>query len=113
MSKHHPDLVMCKKQPGIALGRLCAKCDGKCVVCDSYVRPQTQVRTCDECAFGRDANKCLICGGEGISDAYYCAACTRLENDRNGCPKIINLSSSSRDLFYEKKKRQKSAYSFA
>jgi hypothetical protein len=26
MSKHHPDLVMCRKQPGIAIGRLCEKC---------------------------------------------------------------------------------------
>ncbi len=76
MSKHHPDLIMCRKQPGIgmaaesfslpilvglrglltnekfccanrlctatmfslcsiAIGRLCEKCDGKCVICDS------------------------------------------------------------------------------
>lgn len=26
MAKHHPDLVMCRKQPGIAIGRLCEKC---------------------------------------------------------------------------------------
>jgi hypothetical protein len=39
MAKHHPDLIMCRKQPGIAIGRLCETCDGKCVVCDSYVRP--------------------------------------------------------------------------
>lgn len=113
MSKHHPDLVMCKKQPGISIGRLCAKCDGKCVVCDSYVRPSTLVRTCDECSFGNYRNKCLICGQEGISDAFYCFECTRLENDRNGCPKIINLSSSSKDLFYERKKKQRSQYSYA
>jgi hypothetical protein len=30
MSRHHPDLVMCRKQPGISIGRLCDKCDGKC-----------------------------------------------------------------------------------
>jgi hypothetical protein len=48
MAKHHPDLIMCRKQPGIAIGRLCAKCDGKCVICDSYVRPATLVRVCDE-----------------------------------------------------------------
>ncbi|CBI15937.3 unnamed protein product, partial [Vitis vinifera] len=29
MAKHHPDLIMCRKQPGIAIGRLCEKCDGK------------------------------------------------------------------------------------
>ena len=52
MAKHHPDLVFCRKQPGIALGRLCEKCDGKCVVCDSYVRPHVLVRVCDECNYG-------------------------------------------------------------
>ncbi len=26
MAKHHPDLIMCRKQPGISIGRLCEKC---------------------------------------------------------------------------------------
>ncbi len=68
MAKHHPDLVFCRKQPGIgfklsfknnyiiynftAIGRLCEKCDGKCVICDSYVRPHVLVRICDECNYG-------------------------------------------------------------
>ena len=103
MSRHHPDLVMCRKQPGISIGRLCDKCDGKCPVCDSYVRPTTLVRVCDECSFGNYQNKCIVCGGEGISDAFYCFECTRLEKDRDGCPKIINLGSSRTDLFYQKK----------
>ena len=110
---------MCRKQSGIALGRLCDKCDGKCPVCDSYVRPTTLVRICDECSFGNYQNKCVVCGGEvssafpsfdaaanmwqGISDAFYCFECTRLEKDRDGCPKIINLGSSRTDLFYQKK----------
>ena len=29
MAKHHPDLVMCRKQPGVALGKLCEKCTCK------------------------------------------------------------------------------------
>jgi len=103
MSRHHPDLVMCRKQTGISIGRLCDKCDGKCPVCDSYVRPTTLVRICDECSFGNYQNKCVVCGGEGISDAFYCFECTRLEKDRDGCPKIINLGSSRTDLFYQKK----------
>src|SRR5450432_1687220 len=112
---------MCRKQSGIAIGRLCDKCDGKCPVCDSYVRPTTLVRICDECSFGNYQNKCVVCGGEvgcfwidvsksyddmllqGISDAFYCFECTRLEKDRDGCPKIINLGSSRTDLFYMKK----------
>lgn len=52
MAKHHPDLVFCRKQPGIALGRLCEKHDGQCVICDSYVRPHVLVRICDECNYG-------------------------------------------------------------
>ena len=80
-AKHHPDLIMCRKQPGIAIGRLCEKCDGKCVVCDSYVRPATLVRICDECNYGSYAGRCVICGGIGISDAYYCKECTQQEKD--------------------------------
>jgi PHD finger-like domain-containing protein 5A len=104
MAKHHPDLIMCRKQPGIAIGRLCEKCDGKCPVCDSYVRPATLVRICDECNYGSYEGRCVICGGPGISDAYYCKECTQQEKDRDGCPKIVNLGSSKTDLFYERKK---------
>ena len=46
----------------------------------------------------------MICGGPGISDAYYCRECTQQEKDRDGCPKIVNLGSSKTDLFYERKK---------
>ena len=99
MAKHHPDLIFCRKQPGVgmliifqylfgfnfsfwkAIGRLCEKCDGKCVICDSYVRPSTLVRICDECNYGSYQGRCVICGGPGISDAYYCRECTILEKD--------------------------------
>merc|ERR1712099_215552 len=104
MAKHHPDLIFCRKQPGVAIGRLCEKCDGKCVICDSYVRPCTLVRICDECNYGSYQGRCVICGGPGISDAYYCKECTIQEKDRDGCPKIVNLGSSKTDLFYERKK---------
>ncbi|KAG7094029.1 PHD finger-like domain-containing protein 5A [Marasmius oreades] len=104
MSKHHPDLIMCRRQPGIAIGRLCEKCDGKCPVCDSYVRPETLVRICEECNFGTYGGRCIICGSPGISDAYYCAECTLLEKDRDGCPKIVNLGASRTDLFYERRR---------
>ncbi|KAF6174093.1 hypothetical protein GIB67_020275 [Kingdonia uniflora] len=62
MAKHHPDLIMCRKKPGIAIGRLCEKCDGN-VICDSYVRPCTLVRVCDECNYGSFQGRCVICGG--------------------------------------------------
>ncbi|GJJ10960.1 hypothetical protein Clacol_005189 [Clathrus columnatus] len=57
-----------------AIARLCEKCDGKCPVCDSYVKPD---RICDECNFGSSGGKCTICGGQGIS-----AECMRLEGPR-------------------------------
>lgn len=122
----------------LAIGRLCEKCDGKWYVlqpsspsfskpllsspvCDSYVRPETLVRICDECNFGTYGGRCIICGAPGklvvpsfyyfiihvfpgISDAYYCAECTRLEKDRDGCPKIVNLGASRTDLFYERRR---------
>ena len=88
----------------VALGRLCEKCDGKCPICDSYVRPCTLVRICDECNYGSYEGRCVICGGQGVSDAYYCKECTLQEKDRDGCPKIINLGSAKTDLFYERKK---------
>lgn len=65
----------------LAIGRLCEKCDGKCVICDSYVRPSTLVRICDECNYGSYQGRCVICGGPGVSDAYYCRECTILEKD--------------------------------
>ncbi|KAF2876018.1 PHF5-like protein, partial [Massariosphaeria phaeospora] len=56
---------------GTSIGRLCDKCNGKCPVCDSYVRPTTAARICGECSFGNYQNKCVVCGGEGISAVQY------------------------------------------
>ncbi|GBO12002.1 PHD finger-like domain-containing protein 5A [Araneus ventricosus] len=58
--------------------------DGKCVICDSYVRPCTLVRICDECNYGSYQGRCVICGGPGVSDAYYCKECTIQEKDIKG-----------------------------
>jgi PHD finger-like domain-containing protein 5A len=91
MAKHHPDLVFCRKQPGIALGRLCEKCDGKCVICDSYVRPHVLVHVCDECNYGSFEGRCIICGAPGISDAYYCRECTLQEKDVSFIHKRFNF----------------------
>jgi PHD finger-like domain-containing protein 5A len=109
MAKHHPDLIMCRKQPGIAVGRLCAKCDGKCVICDSFVRPSSLVHICDECNYGSYGGRCVVCGALGVSDAFYCVQCCQLERDRDGCPKIVNLGSAKTDLFYERKSAHSSS----
>ncbi|ELP89233.1 hypothetical protein EIN_486950 [Entamoeba invadens IP1] len=105
MSKHHPDLVMCRKQTGTAVGRLCEKCEGKCPICDTYVRPYKKVRICDECNFGASQGKCINCGADGVADAYYCRNCVLQEKDRDGCPKIVNLGSARADFLFEKKKQ--------
>ncbi len=105
MARHHADLVMCRKQPGVAIGKLCEKCDGRCIICDSYVRPSTAVRVCDECNFGVLAGRCIVCGnGGGSSDAYYCKECTMQEKDRDGCPRIVNMGAARLDMIYERKK---------
>lgn len=106
MSRHQYDLVTCLKLPGTAVGRLCERCDGRCPSCDSLVRPSAKVRICDECSFGQGSTKCVICGGNGIGDAYYCQECVMLEKDRDGCPKIVNMGSSRTDVFYEKRAKQ-------
>lgn len=68
------------------------------------MRPTTLVRICDECNYGTNHNRCLVCNGPGVSDAYYCRECVQQEKDRDGCPKIINLGSVRVDQFYERKK---------
>ena len=52
MARHHTDLILCRKQPGVALGKVCEKCEGRCVICDSFVRLQEVVRVCDEHNYG-------------------------------------------------------------
>lgn len=50
--------------------------DGKCVVCDSYVRPCTLVRICDECNYGSFEVNCVVstqerntaCGNTGRNE---------------------------------------------
>lgn len=58
------------------------------MICDSYVRPCTLVRICDECNYGSYQGRCVICGGPGVSDAYYCKECTIMEKDVRGLIKL-------------------------
>ncbi|KAJ1801259.1 kinesin-like nuclear fusion protein [Coemansia sp. RSA 2399] len=94
MARHHRDLMYCRKMSGIAIGKLCEKCDGKCVICDSLVNQDKSVHICDECNFGKSQSQCIVCKGRGVSDAYYCKECTKLEKDRDGCPRILNIGSA-------------------
>merc|ERR1712196_421582 len=97
------ELVFCRSVIGSCVGTLCEKCDGKCVICDSYVRPSRIVRICETCDTESEKKRCLICDSISVSDAYYCKECVLLERDRDGCPKIINFHTSRVDLFYDRK----------
>lgn len=89
---------------------LCQICDGKCPICDSLVKPTTRVRVCEECSFGHLAHRCILCGvklgenNEHGSPAYYCLECVRMDKDREGCPRIVNIGSSKTEMIYNKKK---------
>ncbi|CDR99310.1 hypothetical protein [Sporisorium scitamineum] len=74
-------------------------------------RTTANVPSATQCNFGSSGGKCIICGGQGISDAYYCAECTRLEKDRDGCPKVVNLGASRTDLAYLRKARNQQQHS--
>ena len=71
--------------------------DGKCVICDSFVNPQTLVHICDECNYGSYEGRCVVCGNSGVTDAYYCKECVQQEKDRDGCPKVVNLGAVSKN----------------
>lgn len=73
------------------------------MICDSYVRPCTLVRICDECNYGSYQGRCVICGGAGVSDAYYCKECTVQEKDVSFIPlrKSSLFSHCSRDLLWK------------
>lgn len=104
MSKHHPDLILCRKLPGTNIGKVCETCEGRCVICDSHVRLCNLVKICDECSFGRNEGRCIVCGGKGVADAYYCKECVLTEKDRDGCPRVINLGSEKTDKYFQKLK---------
>jgi len=95
---------MCRKQPGIAIGMVCETCDGRCVLCDSFVNQKVVVHICDECNYGANSGKCIVCNRMGMSEAYYCRECVQLEKDRDGCAKVINVGVGRTDAYFEKKK---------
>ncbi|TVU01733.1 hypothetical protein EJB05_52793, partial [Eragrostis curvula] len=104
MARHQADLVRCARLPGVSVGHVCAAHDGRCVACDSMVRPSAPARVCDGCISGR-VERCVSCGGGGaVADAYYCKGCVQLEKDRDGCPAVVNAGTAQMDAFYQRKK---------
>lgn len=97
---------MCRKTTGITIGKVCSYCEDKCILCDSHVGLKKPVRICSECSFGFFAEWCVVCNGEGTTEALYCGNCCLLEKDWDGCPKVINLGISRKDRYYGKKAHQ-------
>ncbi|GBL48797.1 Pre-mRNA-splicing factor ini1 [Candidozyma auris] len=110
MSRHQFDLVQCMKQPGTHIGLLCLSCDGRCPICDSMVKPHAKVRVCDECHSGHLSKRCILCSAhlgddaEAGTPAYYCYECVVQDKHREGCPRIVNASSSKADMIFNKRK---------
>ncbi|RLV95736.1 Pre-mRNA-splicing factor RDS3 [Spathaspora sp. JA1] len=110
MSRHQYDLIQCMKQPGKSLGLVCSQCDGKCPICDSFVKPSAKVYICHDCSLGHLYNKCILCSnylGDNCElgvPANYCLECVRQEKHREGCPRIVNIGSSKSDMIFQKKK---------
>jgi PHD finger-like domain-containing protein 5A len=110
MARHAKDIYLCRNVAGTTVGRLCDNCDGRCVVCDSHANQAEAVLICDECAFRQSDNpklgggRCIICGGNGKHEAFYCAECVMLERDRDGCPRVKNISTQRQDVRNEQKR---------
>jgi PHD finger-like domain-containing protein 5A len=138
MSRHHADLQFCGKLTGTAFGHLCSRCmslcpplslpsplshasgDGKCVVCESFVNPARPAHICDDCAAGRSAERCIVCGAaSAVSPAFYCTECV-VHNRHwfvqlpfcsvsrcislpfsDGCPRVINLGTAAADKHFD------------
>lgn len=118
--KHNPDYILCRKQPGNAVGYLCHKCDGHCPLCDSQnpntLKLGTVCRICDVCSYqttlhstiSQNSHKCMMCGqiAHQPNVAYYCKNCVLMGKDRDGCPRVINLGESKKDQVFQKNERR-------
>lgn len=63
------------------------------------MKPCTLVRICDECNYGSYQGRCVICGGPGVSDAYYCKECTIQEKDVSYLSDKVLFNKINEDLF--------------
>lgn len=125
LTDHAPSLVFSYVRPA-TLVRTCDDCNfgtygGRCIICGSPGESASLVanngveerqegggEVVSSTSLERERKRELTSASfgvvlAGISDAYYCTECTRLEKDRDGCPKIVNLGASRTDLFYERK----------
>lgn len=93
---------MCRKLPGVKIGLVCPEHEDRCVICDGYAQMVQMARVCDDCSFGpQNDGKCIVCGSNKAEQpAYYCSYCVALEKDRDGCPKVMQMSQHKRDAHH-------------
>lgn len=95
-------LQMCRKTAGVSVGFVCARHEGRCVICDyqfdDIMPTMREVRLCDDCSVtADDADHCVMCGSTRTTEvAYYCQYCVALEKDRDGCPRVLNQGRQQR-----------------
>ncbi|EPY31804.1 PHD finger-like domain-containing protein 5A [Strigomonas culicis] len=96
------DVRMCRKPVGTSIGYVCPQHEGRCVVCDlqfnEILPTMREVRLCDDCGLVAEGEEhCIMCGRPSTTEvAYYCQYCTALENDRDGCPRVMNPTKQQR-----------------
>ena len=58
--------VKCGKLPGTSIGKLCERCDGKCIICGSFApRQQILVKICTECdSESGNQTLCISCNNK-------------------------------------------------
>ncbi len=49
--------------------------------CFKHRRKLKADKVCDECNYGSYQGCCVICGGPGVSNTYYCKECTIMEKN--------------------------------
>ncbi|KAG9394008.1 PHF5-like [Carpediemonas membranifera] len=100
--KHQADLILCRKLAGMHAGRVCANCQGRCPLCDSFVHQDEPVLICEDCYQSGYKDKCIVCGSRATDDAHYCKECVRHGKDRDGCPVVINIGGARMDSFFQR-----------
>lgn len=110
MATHQNDHQICYNSVGPYEGKVCDRCDGKCVSCDSMNNLVYGVKVCDIC---HSASKydCILCGArnQAKNQSFYCYQCYMNEVHKDGCPRVTNTGINQLDKHYQKKEKERVA----
>ncbi|VDL99697.1 unnamed protein product [Schistocephalus solidus] len=106
MAKHHPDLIFCRKQPGVCKLLVMENALYVIPMCAQYVMNVITVHIKAAVSFVVVlGSPMLITADSALSwKKMYVHPIYLTRIQRDGCPKIVNLGSAKTDLFYERKK---------